>query len=150
MTRFALLLLTLAAPAALAQPAETAPLAVEGDGRSVARSTDGVVMLVREPQHARAAVRTADELRERSAYADVPIELVVCGSGSRSLLAGHSGDSDLVAGAEAAGVRLLACGMSLGTLGIDPADLAPGVDVVPNGLLHALDRQAEGFLSVEL
>ena len=56
----------------------------------------------------------------------------------------------LVAGAERAGVRLLACGMSLGNLDIDPADLAAGVEVVPNGLLHAIDRQADGFLSVEL
>ena len=55
-----------------------------------------------------------------------------------------------MAGAERAGVRLLACGMSLGNLDIDPADLAAGVEVVPNGLLHAIDRQAEGFLSVEL
>ena len=34
--------------------------------------------------------------------------------------------------------------------GIDPEALAPGIEVVQNGLLHSLERQAEGFLSVEL
>lgn len=153
MTRFALLLLTFAAPAALAQPVGLSSPAAETD-RTAARVTDGVVVLVRQANHARAALTTAAELRRRSAYAGVPIELVVCGGGSQALLArepdGPALGPELVAAAERSGVRLIACGMSLGTLGIDPADLAPGVDVVPNGLLHAIDRQAQGFLSVEL
>ncbi|PAP75105.1 DsrE family protein [Rubrivirga marina] len=150
MPRFLLLLLVMvAAPAALAQPDTTAAPS-DPVGRPTYAAPEGVVFLVREPQHARAAIRTAAELRERPAYAEVPVELVVCGGGSRALLADAPDAAALVESAAAGGVRLLACGMSLDNLGIDPAALAPGVDVVPNGLLYALDRQAEGFLSVEL
>lgn len=66
------------------------------------------------------------------------------------LLTGGFVRGRLVAEAERLGVRLLACGMSLGNLGIAPDDLADGIEVVPNGLLHALERQADGFVSVEL
>ena len=137
----------------LAAPTATPPgNSTRADAGHTAGAHDvaGVVMLVRTEQHARAAFRTAGELRQRPAYDGVPIEVVVCGAGSRSLVASDSAAAGLVAGAERAGVRLLACGMSLGNLDIDPADLAAGVEVVPNGLLHAIDRQAEGFLSVEL
>lgn len=155
MTRLALLLLVaLAAPPVWSQAAGPAAPAPSPDSAAADRDVPGVVLLVRLPQHARAALRTADELRQRPAYDGVPIELVVCGGGSQALLArepdGPALGPLLVAEAERSGVRLIACGMSLSNLGIDPADLAPGVDVVPNGLLHAIDRQAEGFLSVEL
>jgi intracellular sulfur oxidation DsrE/DsrF family protein len=40
--------------------------------------------------------------------------------------------------------------MSLSNLGVQAKSLADDVTVVPNGLAHALKRQAAGYLSVEL
>ena len=155
MIRIALFLAALTTLSACAPSSGlTAPAATShstrADAGDTASDVAGVVLLVRTEQHARAAFRTAGELRQRPAYDGVPIEVVVCGAGSRSLVASDPAAAGLVAGAERAGVRLLACGMSLSNLDIDPADLAAGVEVVPNGLLHAIDRQADGFLSVEL
>lgn len=148
MLRFFLLsLLLFATTDALAQsappPTPTATPALRG-------TVAGAVMIVRQVNHARAALKTAASLRQQDRFATVPIELVVCGAGSEHLLGVSADAAELVAEAERTGVRLLACGMSLGNLGIDPAALAEGVEIVPNGLLHALERQADGFVSVEL
>lgn len=140
-----LVLLLLAAPAATAQPLSPDALPAQDDA-----SVPGAVVIVRQVNHARAALKTAEALRARARFVDAPIEVVVCGKGSEHLVRTSEDAAGLVAEAERLGVRLLACGMSLGNLGIDPADLAEGVDIVPNGLLHALERQADGFVSVEL
>lgn len=153
MLRLSTLSLTALVVASLIAPsvsAQAAPPPSAHPHVAEAPAVAGVVLLVREIRHARAALQTAASLRERPATADAPIELVLCGGGSRSLLADAPEAAQLVDAAAAAGVQLLACGMSLDTLGIDPADLATGVGVVANGLLHALDRQAAGFLSIEL
>jgi len=108
-----------------------------------------VVLLVREPQHLRAALKTADELRSGAEPETGTIEIIVCGKASSSLQAGSEMEAAL---REAAGedVVITACGMSLKQTGIDPATLIDIVQVVPNGLTRALQLQAEGYLSVEL
>jgi len=58
--------------------------------------------------------------------------------------------ADAIARVSGKTVRVLACGMSLNNLGVDPGTLADDVTVVPNGLAHALKRQAAGYLSIEL
>jgi intracellular sulfur oxidation DsrE/DsrF family protein len=45
---------------------------------------------------------------------------------------------------------VLACGMALENRDIDPDRLSSAVEVVPNGLAHALKREAAGYLSVDL
>lgn len=46
------------------------------------------------------------------------------------------------------GVRLVACRNTMSRLGIEVADLLPGVMVVPAGIAHIVRRQAEGWAYV--
>jgi intracellular sulfur oxidation DsrE/DsrF family protein len=106
-------------------------------------------MLVRRPQHIRASFQTVRDLRAADSLSTTPVEIVVCGKAVRAI---QSGDplADAIARTSGERVRVLACGMSLDNLGVDPSTLAGDVTVVPNGLAHALKRQAAGYLSVDL
>lgn len=134
----ALLLLALAASAAKAQPAPEEPA-----------GPHDVVLLVRTPRHLDAALKTAAELQTGDAFETGRIEVIVCGEASAALQAG-SDRAPALREAAARGVTITACGMSLASAGIDPSALADVVRVVPNGLVRALQLQAEGYLSVEL
>lgn len=118
---------------------------------SSAASTEapGIVMLVRRPQHIRASFQTLRDLRAADSLSTTPVEIVVCGKAVRDI---QSEDplADSIARVSSETVRVLACGMSINNLGVDPKTLADDVTVVPNGLAHALKRQAAGYLSVEL
>ncbi|WP_179862351.1 DsrE family protein [Longibacter salinarum] len=113
-------------------------------------SAPGVVFLVRTPQHIRAAIKTAGDLQASEALQGKPVEIVVCGKAVK-----HLGKDDAVAEAirtaEASGpVSVFACGMSMANLGVERSDVMSEVRVVPNGLVHTLERQAVGYLSVDL
>lgn len=51
---------------------------------------------------------------------------------------------DELAAAQAAGVRVVACGVALERYGIDPAGLDPRIEVVPNGLAEVARLVAAG------
>jgi intracellular sulfur oxidation DsrE/DsrF family protein len=140
------LLGTLAAPTAHGQSAARASASVSS---AASTKAPGIVMLVRRPQHIRASLQTVRDLRAADSLSTTPVEIVVCGKAVRDI---QSGDSlaDAIARASGETVRVLACGMSINNLGVDPKTLADDVTVVPNGLAHALKRQAAGYLSVEL
>ncbi len=108
-----------------------------------------VVLLVREPQHLSAALKTAEEIRSDATVRAGRIEIIVCGKASSSLQVG-SNLEDALREAAGRGAVITACGMSLNQMNIDPATLLDIVQVVPNGLTRALQLQAEGYLSVEL
>jgi len=114
-----------------------------------AATAPGIVMLVRRPQHIRAALQTVQDLRASDTLSTTPVEIVVCGKAVRTIQAGTP-LATTIAQSPTEGVRVLACGMSLSNLNVDPNTLASEVTVVPNGLAHALKRQAEGYLSVDL
>lgn len=109
----------------------------------------GIVMLVRKPPHIRASLQTVRDLRASDSLSTTPVEIVVCGKAVRDIQTDDplSTMIDRVSGRR---VRVLACGMSLSNLGVQAKSLADDVTVVPNGLAHALKRQAAGYLSVEL
>jgi intracellular sulfur oxidation DsrE/DsrF family protein len=106
-------------------------------------------MLVRKPPHIRASLQTVRDLRASDSLSTTPVEIVVCGKAVRDIQTDDplSTMIDRVSGRR---VRVLACGMSLSNLGVKAKSLADDVTVVPNGLAHALKRQAAGYLSVEL
>ena len=109
----------------------------------------GIVMLVRRPQHVRAAVQTVRDLEASESLATTPVEIVVCGKAAGNLRRGTSLASRIEEQAPGR-ASVLACGMSLENRGIDPDRLTSAVEVVPNGLAHALKREANGYLSVDL
>lgn len=136
----------LVAPSAHAQSTDRNAASLS---RAASTEAPGIVMLVRRPQHIRAALQTVRDLRAGDSLSTTPTEIVVCGKAVRDI---QSEDplTDAIARTTSETVRVLACGMSLNNLGVDPNTLADDVTVVPNGLAHALKRQAAGYLSVEL
>ena len=126
--------------------AEASPLpdAVPGED-----DPPGIVMLVRRPQHVRAAFQTVRDLESSNSLSTTPVEIVVCGKAAGDLRRGTSLASRIEEKAPDR-ASVLACGMSLENRGIDADRLTSAVEVVPNGLAHALKREAAGYLSVDL
>lgn len=120
------------------------PDAVTGEG-----DPPGIVMLVRRPQHVRAAFQTVRDLEISESLSTTPVEVVVCGNAAGELRKGTS-LATLIKEKSPERATVLACGMSLENKGIDPDRLTSAVEVVPNGLAHALKREAAGYLSVDL
>lgn len=81
--------------------------------------------------------------------AGVPVEVVVQGPGV-SLLAAGSTQEKLVSEALAQGIRILACGNSLRSVGLEPGELSAGVGSVPAAIAHLATRQWEGWAYVRL
>ena len=81
--------------------------------------------------------------------AGVPVEVVVQGPGV-SLLAAGSTLEELVSEALAQGIRILACGNSLRSVGLEPGELSAGVGSVPAAIAHLATRQWEGWAYVRL
>ena len=116
---------------------------------TAASEAPGIVLLVRRPQHIRAALQTVRDLRASDSLSTTPTEIVVCGKAVRDIQADDP-LADSIAQMSSPTVQVLACGMSLNNLGVAPNALPSEVRVVPNGLAHALKRQAAGYLSIEL
>lgn len=143
------------APAAASPAAEAPATGVETDAAPTPNATTaeadppGIVMLVRRSQHVRAAFQTVRDLAASDSLATTPVEIVVCGTAAGKLRHGTSLATLIEEGAPDR-ASVLACGMSLENRGIDPGRLTAAVEVVPNGLAHALKREANGYLSVDL
>ena len=75
------------------------------------------------------------------------IELVVYGPGI-VMLKKDSAVADRIAAAVASGVRIVACRNSMRGFKIEPADLAPGVVVVPSGVVELIRREHDGYAYV--
>ena len=75
------------------------------------------------------------------------IELVVYGPGI-VMLKKDSAVAGQIAAAVASGVRIVACRNSMRGFKIEPADLAPGVVVVPSGVVELIRREHDGYAYV--
>ena len=75
------------------------------------------------------------------------IELVVYGPGI-VMLKKDSAVAGQIAAAVASGVRIVACRNSMRGFKIEPADLAPGVAVVPSGVVELIRREHDGYAYV--
>ncbi|AKV00253.1 hypothetical protein AKJ09_06916 [Labilithrix luteola] len=129
--------------------ASTPPSPAADSSATVARPSTKAVMLVQKEQQLRIALGTAKEMLRGTHLAAQAVEVVVCGEASSSLLERGPLDTELRA-AHDAGVRIVACGISLERGGIDRATLSRAVEVVDNGLIEVFQRQSEGYLSIEL
>lgn len=114
-----------------------------------AKKGERVLFLVQQPPQLRAALDTGLQSLAGRGFAAAEVEVLVCGPAVSSLLRGDPMEAKLVEGSRA-GVHTVACGLTLAEKNIDRGTLAPVVGVVENGLVEALQRQAEGFRSVEL
>ncbi len=75
------------------------------------------------------------------------IELVVYGPGI-VMLKKDSPVADRLAAALRDGVRIVACRNSMRAFHLDPSDLAPGVVVVPSGVVELIRREHDGYAYV--
>ena len=75
------------------------------------------------------------------------IELVVYGP-AIAMLRKDSPVADKLAAAQKNGVRIVACQNSMRGFHIEQADLAPGVGVVPSGVVELIRRQHAGYAYV--
>ncbi len=133
--------LVVLAPSAAARAAD----AREGHARGERR----VVLLVQGPQQLQPVLATAGELLAGRGLPAREVRVIACGGALDALLAGSPAERQ-VADARAAGVAVVACGLTLQKKGIDPGRLQAGVEVVPNGIVEALRLESEGWLSLTL
>lgn len=145
----ALLIMGLSPAAGFSTAGHHAEAAPVSDAATEEDEPPGIVMLVRRPQHVRAAFQTVRDLEASESLSTTPVEIVVCGKAAGDLRRGTSLASR-VEEKSPDRASVLACGMSLENRGIDPDRLTSAVEVVPNGLAHALRREAAGYLSVDL
>ena len=75
---------------------------------------------------------------------NVAVELLANGGGVRMLLT-EAEWAGRIAALQTRGVRFVACANSLAHLELDPANLLPGVEVVPAGVSELVKKQAQGW-----
>jgi intracellular sulfur oxidation DsrE/DsrF family protein len=75
----------------------------------------------------------------------VEIRLVAYGPGLRHLLREGSTVAERIQSLQAYGLSFVACGATLDTLGLTPASVLEGVEVVQNGLPEIVERQLSGW-----
>ena len=75
------------------------------------------------------------------------IELVVYGPGI-AMLKKDSAVADRIAALTGHGVRVAACQNTMRAFKLEPVDLAPGVGVVPSGVVELIRRQHAGYAYV--
>lgn len=106
-----------------------------------------VLMLVQNPKQMKVVL---DTCRELQADHNVPhTKVIVCGPASAALVK-ESEAAEAIKEAVAADVQIEVCGISLKKLEIAEDQLAPGVAVVANGLISAVETKSAGWISVDL
>jgi intracellular sulfur oxidation DsrE/DsrF family protein len=75
------------------------------------------------------------------------LELVVYGPGI-AMLKKDSPVADRIAAAQSKGVRFVACQNTMRAFHLEQSDLAPGVGVVPSGVVELIRRQHAGYAYV--
>jgi len=78
----------------------------------------------------------------------VEIRLVAYGPGLRHLLREGSTVAERIQSLQAYGLSFVACGATLDTLGLTPASVLEGVEVVQNGLPEIVERQLSGWIYI--
>lgn len=134
---------------AVGLPAQAGPPGAPQAGLGGTARPARVLLLVQQGPQLAAALATGQQSLAGRGFPASEVEVLVCGPAITSLLRGAELEPKLRA-ARRAGVRVVACGLTLSEKGIDRSKVSPEVTVVENGLVEALERQAEGFLSVEL
>lgn len=134
-----------AAGPAIAQPPgadqiTTTEDSIKSDGR--------YAVLVSTSQHLNAAVTTGRQFKSKSPNID--FQVVTCGQVVKDI-ATDPGVKDAARRAVADNdLTILACGMSIRQLGVDPAELPPETPVTENGLTYLFGLQEQGYKSIAL
>lgn len=93
------------------------------------------------------ALNNAENVQQALGKDKVTVEIVAYGPGI-DMLKAESKVADRLNGAMDRNVALIACAASMKKAKVSEADLAGGVNVVPGGVIHIMQRQREGWAYV--
>ena len=145
--------LVLVGLAAFAAGCATAGAEPSPQGRTVEEATQAnqAAIGVRTERHLNVALLTARQMFEGvGGYQAEQVTIVVCGPAVKSLVAGSGIQSEIERTQQQGDVRVVACGLTVERMGIDPDTLVSSVEVVPNGFIELARLQSLGYQSVEL
>lgn len=108
-----------------------------------------VLMLVQNPKQINVVLDTCRQLQGDAQHHVERTKVIVCGPASAALVR-ESESAAAIAQAVADNVQIEVCGISLKKLEIAADQLAPGVAVVENGLISAVETKSAGWISVDL
>lgn len=99
-----------------------------------------------DPARANAVFSNVINIQEFYGADSVELAIVAYGPGVRHLIRGESQVAERVASLQAYDIVLIACGNTLDSLGKEPGDLLPGVEVVKNGLPEIVEKVLGGWV----
>lgn len=110
-----------------------------------------VAILVQKERHMQVAI---DTLIQGQSKGSEPVirqgTVMICGKEGVAALTKNSKSKEQIQKANKAGLKIVACGLSLTEAGLKRDDLLTDVEVVENGLSEMIRLQAAGYVSVEL
>ena len=125
----------------------------QSTGQSAQRSTTGrlAAIGVQTERHLDVSLLTARQMFEGVGdYQADQVTIVACGPAVKSLLKGSGIEAELEKTRAKGDVRVVACGITLEQMKLDPDQLADGVEAVPNGFIELARLQALGYDAVVL
>lgn len=146
-TRALLVALTLAGTAGVTLAQATAPAALAAAPAETARERAIFAVSDDYPQKWNLTLGNIGNAIDGLGAASADIELVVYGPGI-AMLKKDSPVAARLAAALKSGVRIAACQNSMRGFDLQAADLAPGVTVVPSGVVELIRRQHAGYAYV--
>ena len=146
-TRALLVALTLAGTAGITLAQATAPAALAAAPAETARERAIFAVSDADPQKWNLTLGNIGNAIDGLGAASADIELVVYGPGI-AMLKKDSPVAARLAAALKSGVRIAACQNSMRGFDLQAADLAPGVTVVPSGVVELIRRQHAGYAYV--
>ncbi|MHB8534741.1 MAG: DsrE family protein [Sulfuricaulis sp.] len=110
----------------------------------------GVVIQVSENNPAvwNLALNNAKNVQDALGAKNVDVEIVAYGPGLKMLMF-NSEAATRIKKANAEGVAIRACGTTMKKTHVTAKDLAPGVEVVPGGVIEIMKRQKEGWAYIK-
>jgi len=155
--RRALLLasLSLAAAAAALEPAQQASAqareAVLAEPKPSVDQPRRIVVSIAESdvQRANAVFSNVINIQEFYGTDSVVLAIVAYGPGVRHLIRGESQVAERLASLRAYDVTFIACGNTLDSLGKQPSDVLPGVEVVKAGLPEIVEKVLAGWIHLK-
>lgn len=111
--------------------------------------TNNYVVLTKKIPQLQPIILTAVDLAKEDGEQFGDFQVIVCGKTVKDLT-DKTKMKSFIEKAEAAGVKIVACGFSLKKFGVDSSKLPPEIKVVKNGILYDFQLQKKGYRSIEL
>lgn len=141
------LLLPVAAPAVAGDSARTVELA---DPKPDWDNPRRIVLQVSsdDPKRFEGAMSNAVNLQKFYGIDHLEVAIVTFAGGVRHLLTDGATAPERIKSLQDYGVRFVACGNTLDTIGKSEADLVGGVEVVQVGIAEIVERQLRGWVTI--